>query len=149
MKQSEIVEIYTDGACKGNPGIGGWGVVLKLGATEKELFGGERNTTNNRMELLAAINGLRALKRSCHVILTTDSKYVKNGIEQWITKWKLSGWKTANKKDVKNKDLWVQLDELVKEHSVQWAWVKGHAGHSYNERADQLANRGVEKARSC
>ncbi len=142
------VEIYTDGACKGNPGAGGWGALLRFGEAEKELFGGEANTTNNRMELMAAIQGLEALTRPCDVVLTTDSKYVKQGIQQWMAGWKRNGWKTASKAPVKNKDLWVRLDEACNRHQVEWQWVKGHAGHAENERADQLANKGVAKVMS-
>ncbi len=138
------VEIYTDGACKGNPGVGGWGALLRMGDTEKEIFGGEANTTNNRMELTAVIEALAALKRSCDAVVYTDSSYVQKGISEWIHGWKRNGWKTADKKPVKNADLWVKLDELASEHRVDWRWVKGHAGHPENERADALANRGVE-----
>lgn len=138
------VELFTDGACKGNPGPGGWGALLRYGNHEKELFGGEANTTNNRMELMAAIEGLKALTRECEVVLTTDSQYVKQGINQWMAGWKRNGWKTAAKQPVKNKDLWQALDEQVQRHRVDWRWVKGHAGHEGNERADQLANRGAE-----
>jgi ribonuclease HI len=138
------VELFTDGACKGNPGPGGWGALLRYGNHEKELFGGEANTTNNRMELMAAIEGLKALTRECEVVLTTDSQYVKQGINQWMAGWKRNGWKTAAKQPVKNKDLWQALDEQVQRHQVDWRWVKGHAGHEGNERADQLANRGAE-----
>ena len=140
------VELFTDGACKGNPGPGGWGALLKYGANEKELWGGEDNTTNNRMELMAAIEGLKALTRPCQVILTTDSKYVKQGINQRLAGWKKNGWKTASKQPVKNKDLWQALDKECARHQVEWHWVKGHAGHDGNERADQLANRGAAEA---
>ncbi|MDR3413214.1 MAG: ribonuclease HI [Formivibrio sp.] len=139
------VEIYTDGACKGNPGPGGWGALLRTSGHEKELFGGERNTTNNRMELLAVISALNALSRPCAIILHTDSQYVKNGITTWIHGWKKNGWKTSDKKPVKNADLWLQLDEAQKRHQIDWRWVKGHSGHEFNERADELANRGVEQ----
>ena len=139
-----MIEIYTDGACKGNPGPGGWGAYLKYGEHEKELFGGEAHTTNNRMELLGVISALAALTRTCEVTIHTDSQYVKNGIETWIHGWKKNGWKTAAKQPVKNEDLWKMLDEQVARHQVQWRWVKGHAGNPGNERADQLANRGVE-----
>ncbi len=139
------VEIYTDGACKGNPGPGGWGAVLRYGDKEKHLYGGEKETTNNRMELLAAIEALAALKRSCPVILTTDSQYVRKGITEWIAGWRKNGWKTAAKKPVKNADLWQRLDELSALHQVDWRWVKGHSGHAENELADELANRGVEQ----
>ena len=137
--------IYTDGACRGNPGPGGWGAVLMSKGTEKELWGGEPLTTNNRMELMAAIRALEALKKPCIVELHTDSKYVQTGISEWIRGWKLRGWKTADKKPVKNEDLWRRLDEARNRHTVTWNWVKGHAGHEYNERADQLANRGLEE----
>lgn len=139
------LEIYTDGACKGNPGPGGWGALLRTAGHEKELFGGERETTNNRMELQAVISALNALTRPCAIILHTDSQYVKNGITTWIHGWKKNGWKTADKKPVKNADLWLLLDEAQKRHQIDWRWVKGHAGHEFNERADQLANRGVEQ----
>ncbi len=140
-----MVEIFTDGACKGNPGPGGWGVLLRFNDQEKSLYGGEANTTNNRMELMAAIEGLAALKRSCHVQLTTDSNYVKKGIEEWVANWKKNGWKTANKKPVKNADLWVRLDEEVSRHQLEWHWVKGHSGHRENEIADELANLGASE----
>jgi ribonuclease HI len=140
---SDVVELFTDGACKGNPGPGGWGAVLRFNGREKDLCGGERDTTNNRMELLAVIEGLNALKRPCQVAITTDSQYVKQGITQWIHNWKRNGWKTAAKKPVKNSDLWRALDEAVARHQVTWHWVKGHSGHPENERADQLANRGI------
>lgn len=142
------VEIFTDGACKGNPGPGGWGAVLRYGDTEKHLYGGEKETTNNRMELLAAIEALAALKRSCTVILTTDSQYVRKGITEWIAGWRKNGWKTAAKKPVKNADLWQRLDELSMLHKIDWRWVKGHSGHAENELADELANRGVEQVLS-
>ena len=138
------VSAFTDGACSGNPGPGGWGVLLRLGDDEKELFGGEYNTTNNRMELTAAIKGLIAIKKGSVVTLTTDSKYVRNGITQWITNWKNKGWKTANKQQVKNQDLWQQLDELAQNHDITWQWVRGHSGHRENEIADVLANRGID-----
>jgi len=144
---SERVELYTDGACRGNPGPGGWGVVLRFGRHEKELFGGETETTNNRMELLAVIRGLEALKRRCVVDVTTDSSYVRNGITQWIHTWKRNGWRTAARKPVKNDDLWRMLDELASRHDVSWHWVRGHAGHPENERADALANRGIDEMR--
>jgi len=139
------VTLYTDGACRGNPGPGGWGVFLQFGKHEKTLHGGESLTTNNRMELLAAIRGLEALTRPCDVDLYTDSQYVRKGITQWIHNWKKNGWKTAGKKDVKNRDLWQALDELMQKHQVQWHWVKGHAGHPGNEKADALANQGIDE----
>ncbi len=139
-----IVEIWTDGACSGNPGPGGWGALLRFGEAEKELFGGEAETTNNRMELTAAIEALNALKKPCKVKLTTDSQYVKGGITGWIHGWKKNGWKTANKKPVKNAELWQALDEAVSRHQVEWHWVKGHAGHPENEKADELARQGME-----
>jgi len=140
-----MVEIFTDGACKGNPGPGGWGALLRFDGKEKELFGGAKDTTNNRMELQAVIEGLNALSRECDVTVTTDSQYVKNGITQWINNWKRNGWKTAAKKPVKNVDLWKALDTAVDQHSVKWAWVKGHSGHRENDIADELANRGIEE----
>lgn len=139
------VEIFTDGACRGNPGPGGWGVLLRWKGHEKTLHGGEAHTTNNRMELLAAIQGLETLKRPCRVILTTDSRYVQQGISQWLPNWKRRGWRTIDKKPVKNVDLWQRLDEAVNRHQVQWRWVKGHSGHPENERADQLANQGIDE----
>ena len=141
---SESIRIYTDGACRGNPGPGGWGALLIAGKREKQLWGGEALTTNNRMELTAAIRGLEALKRRCHVDLYTDSQYVRNGIREWLAQWKKRGWKTANKKPVKNQDLWERLDALVAGHDIEWHWVRGHSGHDGNERADQLANRGID-----
>jgi ribonuclease HI len=143
MITGDAVEIFTDGACKGNPGAGGWGALLQFNGKELELCGGEPHTTNNRMELLGAIRALEALKRPCRVILHTDSRYVQQGISEWVHNWKRRGWKTADKKPVKNEDLWRRLDELASLHHVQWVWVKGHAGHDGNERADQLANRGI------
>jgi len=137
------VEIFTDGACKGNPGPGGWGVLLRYGKEEKRLWGGEAQTTNNRMELLAAIKGLEALSRKCKVKLTTDSQYVRNGITEWISNWKRKNWRTANRQPVKNVDLWQRLDDLVGRHDIEWHWVKGHSGHVENEIADALANRGI------
>lgn len=144
---NEVV-IYTDGACKGNPGPGGWGAWLKSGPSEKELFGGELNTTNNRMELTAVIEGLAALKRPCKVILYLDSQYVRMGITEWIRGWKAKGWRTSTKQPVKNVELWQRLDKLVSEggHLIEWRWVKGHSGDPGNERADMLANKGVERA---
>jgi ribonuclease HI len=138
------VEIFTDGACKGNPGVGGWGVLLRYEGKEKTLYGGEADTTNNRMELMAAIQSLQALQEPCQVELTTDSQYVKNGINEWLSKWKSNGWRTAGKKPVKNQDLWQLLDEQAARHQINWHWVKGHNGHPENELADQLANRGIE-----
>ena len=137
------VKAYTDGACSGNPGPGGWGVVLQFGDHERELKGGESDTTNNRMELTAAIEALKALKEPCHIALTTDSTYVKDGITKWLNNWKRNGWKTAAKKPVKNQDLWQQLEDCVAQHTVEWLWVKGHSGHPENERADTLANEGM------
>jgi ribonuclease HI len=142
------IEIYTDGACKGNPGPGGWGVLLKAGGTEKELFGGELATTNNRMELMAVIQALSALKRPCEVTLFLDSQYVLKGITEWLPGWKAKGWRTASKQPVKNVELWQQLDALVQQggHQIDWRWVRGHNGDPGNERADALANRGVDMA---
>ncbi len=145
MSKSSIVEIFSDGACRGNPGPGGWGALLRHGDTEKTLWGGEAETTNNRMELLAVIEALRALKRPSSVRITTDSKYVMQGITSWMTNWKKRGWKTAAGKPVKNQDLWRQLDEEIGRHQAEWAWVKGHSGHRENEIADQLANRGIDE----
>ena len=144
MKQ---VQVFTDGACSGNPGPGGWGVVLRFWDKERELCGGADNTTNNRMELTAAIEGLRALNEPCEVVLTTDSTYVKDGITRWLANWKKNGWKTAAKKAVKNQDLWQELDQQTSRHAVQWQWVKGHSGHPENERADALANQGMDKVK--
>lgn len=142
---TDKVEIYTDGACKGNPGPGGWGALLRFRDQERELFGGEPITTNNRMELMAVIQALSSLTRSSAVRVTTDSQYVKKGITEWIRNWKRNGWRTASRKPVKNSDLWKQLDQLVASHNVKWAWVKGHSGHPENEQADDLANRGIEE----
>jgi ribonuclease HI len=142
---SDAVQLFTDGACKGNPGPGGWGVLLRYAEHEKELFGGSRNTTNNRMELTAVIKGLEALSRPCEVMIVTDSQYVKQGITQWITRWRRNGWLTAAKQPVKNQDLWEALDALLARHKVQWQWVRGHAGHPENERVDALANQGVRQ----
>lgn len=139
------VEIYTDGACRGNPGPGGWGAILMYGDQRKEIFGGEYETTNNRMELMAAIKALSNLNRSCDLTLYTDSQYVRKGITEWIEGWKKRGWKTAAKKPVKNADLWKELDLQVARHSIDWVWVKGHAGNAGNELADQLANRGIDE----
>ncbi len=141
----DIVEIYTDGACKRNPGVGGWGALLRVNGKEKEMCGGEAHTTNNRMELMGAIAALEALKRPCKVQLHTDSKYVQQGITEWIVGWKQRGWKTAAKQPVKNEDLWRRLDAAATLHQIEWLWVKGHAGHIENERADDLANRGIEE----
>jgi ribonuclease HI len=139
----QVVEVYTDGACRGNPGPGGWGVLLRFNGAQKELYGGEADTTNNRMELMAAIRALEALKRTSRVKLYTDSLYVMKGITSWIHDWKRKGWRTADKKPVKNEDLWRRLDELAVKHDIEWHWVKGHAGHPENERADELANKGI------
>ncbi len=139
------VEIFTDGACRGNPGPGGWGVLLRANGVEKKLFGGVKDTTNNRMELLAAIKGLEALKRPCQVTLSTDSKYVMMGITEWMANWKKNGWKTSAKKPVKNVDLWEKLSALIQSHEIKWQWVKGHSGHRENEIADQLANQGIDE----
>jgi len=139
------VEIFTDGACKGNPGPGGWGAILRYGTTEKEIYGASKNTTNNIMELTAVIESLKNLKKPCELIITTDSKYVKNGITEWIHNWKKNGWRTAAKKEVKNKELWIELDSLIQIHSISWDWVKGHSGHPENERADLLANVAIEE----
>ena len=140
---ADVVEIYTDGACKGNPGAGGWGALLQSGGKTRELYGGEALTTNNRMELMAVIRALEALKRPCTVRLHTDSQYVQLGISKWIHGWKKNGWRTADKKPVKNADLWRELDELAAKHEIEWLWVKGHAGEEGNERADELANLGA------
>ncbi len=139
------VQLYTDGACRGNPGPGGWGALLRYGSKERELYGGEAQTTNNRMELQAAIEGLAAISESCAVTLTTDSTYVMKGITEWLDNWKRRGWKTAAKKPVANADLWQLLDEQNSRHTVSWQWVKGHSGHPGNERADALANRGIDE----
>ncbi len=141
----EIIKVYTDGACKGNPGIGGWGAYLKTENHHEELNGFSKNTTNNRMELTAVIEVLSAIGENIGIIITTDSQYVKNGINQWIFNWKKNGWKTAAKQPVKNKDLWMKLDELVQNNDIEWKWVKGHSGHPGNEKADQLANEAIEK----
>ncbi len=142
---SERVDIYTDGACRGNPGPGGWGAVMRFKGKEKQLYGGEGETTNNRMELKAVIVALEQLTRPASVRVTTDSKYVQQGITEWIHNWKRNGWRTAAKKPVKNSDLWLELDELVSQHDVSWDWVKGHSGHPENELADDLANRGIDE----
>ena len=143
-----MIEIFTDGACSGNPGPGGWGAILRSGETERELFGGEPQTTNNRMEMTAVIEALRALKKPVAAKVHTDSQYVQKGISEWIHGWKRRGWKTAGKDPVKNEDLWRELDSLAAQHEIEWIWVRGHAGHPENERADALARRGVEQARS-
>jgi ribonuclease HI len=143
-KDNNIVHIFTDGACKGNPGPGGWGAIMKYGDHIKELNGYSPKTTNNIMEITAVIEALKSLTRPCAIILTTDSNYVKNGITQWIHNWKKKGWKTANKKPVKNKECWLQLDVEVQRHQIEWKWVKGHSGHPENERADELANEAVD-----
>jgi len=142
-----FIAIYTDGACSGNPGPGGWGAILRYDSKEKELLGGEAETTNNRMELMAAIEALNALKKPCRVHLVTDSSYVKDGITTWIHKWKQNGWRTAGKKPVKNADLWQALETALETHEVTWEWVRGHTGHPENERADALARQGIEKFR--
>ncbi|MCX7627011.1 MAG: ribonuclease HI [Methylophilaceae bacterium] len=141
---NELIEIYADGACRGNPGPGGWGAWLRSGRHEKELFGGELQTTNNRMELTAVIRALECLKRPSRVRIFTDSQYVQKGISEWIKDWKARGWRTSNREPVKNADLWQRLDALASQHEIEWVWVKGHAGHAGNVRADALANRGVE-----
>ncbi len=143
--KANTVEIFTDGACRGNPGPGGWGAVLRYNGHEKTLHGGEAQTTNNRMELMAAIVALESLTRPCEVALTTDSKYVMHGITEWMANWKKRGWKTAAKKPVKNVDLWQRLDQALAPHNVNWHWVKGHSGHPENELADELANRGIDE----
>lgn len=147
QEMSDVVDVFSDGACKGNPGIGGWGALLRAKGKERELCGGEAHTTNNRMELMAAIAALETLTRPCKVRLHTDSKYVLQGITEWLPGWKQRGWKTASKQPVKNDDLWRRLDEAVTRHHIEWVWVKGHAGHEGNERADALANRGIETLR--
>lgn len=139
------VEIYTDGACRGNPGPGGWGALLRAGDHEKELYGAEPQTTNNRMELMAAIQALEALKRPVDVSLTTDSQYLRKGITEWLPQWKRRGWKTADKKPVKNQDLWERLERALGQHRIRWHWIKGHSGHPENERADRLANRAIDE----
>ena len=145
MSAEKVVELFTDGACRGNPGPGGWGVLMRYDGHEKELHGGELETTNNRMELMAAIMALESLSRPCQVRLTSDSKYVLQGITEWIDGWKKKGWKNAAKKPVKNSDLWQRLDKARDGHEVEWVWVKGHAGHDENEKADELANKGVDE----
>lgn len=145
--EGDKVVIFTDGACSGNPGPGGWGAILAWNGREKELKGGEADTTNNRMELIAAIEALESLKRPCTVELHTDSQYLRQGVTQWVHNWKRNGWRTADRKPVKNEDLWRRLDEALKRHSIDWRWVKGHAGHEMNERADLLARTGLKEAR--
>lgn len=145
MTAENEVRIFTDGACRGNPGPGGWGVLLQYNGNEKELRGADPQTTNNRMELTAAIMGLEALKRPCKIRLTTDSQYVKHGITEWLKDWKQRGWKTANKKQVKNVDLWQRLDAAVAQHDIKWEWVRGHSGHPENDRVDQLANLAIDE----
>ena len=147
MSEKPVVELFTDGACSGNPGPGGWGALLRMARREKELSGGEPATTNNRMELMAAIAGLEALQRPCKVRLVTDSKYVMDGATKWIKGWKRNGWKTADKKPVKNIDLWQRLERALQPHEIHWNWVKGHSGHAENERVDQLAREAIEKLR--
>ncbi|MEE8210843.1 MAG: ribonuclease HI [Acidiferrobacterales bacterium] len=139
------VVVHTDGACRGNPGPGGWGAILASNGHEKELYGAERDTTNNRMELMAAIRAIEALKRPCDVTLTTDSEYLKKGVTQWLAQWKRRGWKTADKKPVKNIDLWQRLEQAIDGHQLHWKWIRGHSGHPENERADQLANRAIDE----
>ncbi|RZO02785.1 MAG: ribonuclease HI [SAR92 clade bacterium] len=145
MSDSELIQIYTDGACRGNPGPGGWGALLKFGSKEKQLYGGESLTTNNRMELRAVIEALSALKRPCNVSVTSDSTYVLKGINEWLPNWKKRGWLTSGKKPVKNEDLWKSLDSLKSVHNIEWHWVKGHSGHLENELVDQLANKGIDE----
>lgn len=146
---TNVLRIYTDGACKGNPGIGGWGVLMQYGQHEKTLCGAEAHTTNNRMELQAAIEALKAIKRPCNIVLTTDSVYVKNGITQWLHIWKKNGWRTAQKKPVQNVELWQELDSLAARYEIDWQWVKGHSGHPGNEIADQLANQAIKALREA
>ncbi len=141
----QTVKIYTDGGCRGNPGIGGWAALLQMGKHQKTIKGNAKDTTNNRMELTAAIKALQALTKPCKVILTTDSQYVKNGISLWIDNWKKNNWKTAAKKPVKNQDLWLELDEAIQKHSIEWAWVKGHSGHKENDIVDDLANQAMDE----
>ncbi|MBK5914804.1 ribonuclease HI [Rhodocyclus purpureus] len=149
MNRDAEVTIYADGGCRGNPGPGGWGALLRLGENEKELWGGEAHTTNNRMELTAVIRALEALKRPVAARILTDSQYVQKGISEWIHNWKRNGWRTSDKKPVKNADLWQELDQLSREHRITWVWVKGHAGEPGNERADQLANRGIDEIQAA
>jgi len=141
----KTVEIFSDGACRGNPGPGGWGVLLRYGKNERSLCGAEQDTTNNRMELTAALEGLKSLKEPCSVILTTDSQYLRKGITEWIISWKAKGWKTSARQPVKNQDLWQAIDEIAQQHNIEWHWVKGHAGHRENEIADQLANQAIDE----
>ncbi|MCK5895440.1 MAG: ribonuclease HI [Cocleimonas sp.] len=145
MNNQKTVEIFTDGGCRGNPGVGGWGVLLRYGQNEKECYGYDAETTNNRMELMAAIKGLEALVEPCKVVLTTDSQYVRQGITQWMMNWKKRNWQTSKKKPVKNKDLWQRLDKASVVHQIDWRWVKGHSGHAENERVDALANRAMDE----
>ena len=145
---NKVVEIFTDGACRGNPGPGGWGALLRYNGTERELYGYQAEATNNQMELMAAIQGLEALSRPCEVILTTDSQYVRQGITEWIAGWKRKNWKTAAGKPVKNQDLWQRLDHAAAPHQVDWRWVKGHSGHDENERVDQLANKAIDEKKA-
>lgn len=140
-----MIEIYTDGACRGNPGPGGWGALLRSGKHEKELWGGEQHTTNNRMEMTAVIESLKAMKRPSDIVLTTDSQYVRKGITEWIEGWKKKNWQTAARKPVKNADLWKEIDRLAATHNIEWKWVKGHSGHAENERVDELANKGIDE----
>lgn len=147
-KENKMVSIFTDGACRGNPGPGGWGAILRYQSVEKELYGGEADTTNNRMEMTAVIEALKKLTRPCQVEITTDSKYVLDGMTKWLAGWKQKNWQNSAKKPVKNTDLWKQLDELSQTHQIKWHWVKGHAGHLENERADQLANLGIDEMQS-
>ena len=141
----ETVQIFTDGACKGNPGVGGWGALVKSSYYTKELKGYEQLTTNNRMELIAVIEGIKSIEKNANIEITTDSKYVKNGINLWIDNWKKNDWKTSKKKPVKNKDLWIELDKQIQRHIIKWQWIKGHAGHKYNEKADYLARKFIEE----
>ena len=142
---ADSVHIYTDGACRGNPGPGGWGAILRYRDRERELYGAERTTTNNRMELMAAIQALEALTRPCDIVVTTDSEYLRKGITEWLPQWKRRGWKTAAKQPVKNQDLWERLERAVERHQIRWDWIKGHSGHPENERADALANRAIDE----
>lgn len=145
MGKQNLIEIFTDGACRGNPGPGGWGAFLRAGKHEKSLWGGEENTTNNRMEMTAVIHALRALKKPSQVVLTTDSQYVRKGITEWIASWKKKNWQTAARKPVKNADLWKEIDALAQTHTIEWKWVKGHSGHIENEKVDALANQGIDE----